>query len=266
MRSIGALFFMLCLTGCGTQPGDLGRARPTVLNTPLFEGTAAAPSLRDEEGTITGSIPFIDMTTEEKELRRHAFNLLTPIFDRDFTHKILLALPPFTTLDLPADPPLNVDSYWQGLSGHRYSSSEARWQKLIEDIRADTERLYPFFASAQRVVAQDRVRAASLQHISNPTPAEAEAVNARNGANNQLIRKVQAALRWRIDAYRYAMERLIIAAPSNQGVTAERALAEFDRRVREIPLLAPLPGTVEIRTNADRWYPKSAPGKLVTKG
>lgn len=264
MRARGALILALMLAGCGTQPGDLGRARPTVLNTPLFEGNAAAPAMRDDEGTITGAIPFIDTTAEEKELRRQAFNVLTPIYDRDFAQKILLALPPSTTLELPEEPQLPVESYWQGLSGHRFSSSEARWQKLIEDIRADIDRLGPFFSSAQRVVAQDRVRAASLSYVSGPTPAEVEAVNARNGTNNALIRKVQGAMRWRVANYRYAMERLIMAAPSHQGVTAERAVAEYERRIREIPLLPPA-GTVELRTAGDRWYPRAQKAPLVTK-
>jgi hypothetical protein len=109
---------------------------------------------------------------------------------------------------------------------------------LIDDIRNDGTRIEPFFMTARHVLDMDSKRAQSLSYI--PDLQEAERANAltRISENHLVIGSVHRSLTERAGAFRYALERLVIANPSPMAVEAERALNRLRMQIEKNRLVA----------------------------
>ena len=103
--------------------------------------------------------------------------------------------------------------------------------KLIEDVRNDVTRLEPFFSTARYVTDMDRKREKALAYVSNLTQEEQVNTTQRIRENQIIVHWVQGALHERAAAYKMALERLVIAAPSQSAVEAERALGLLQQRM-----------------------------------
>jgi hypothetical protein len=106
-------------------------------------------------------------------------------------------------------------------------SEASSYNRLIDDMGEDGKLAGSFVAVACTVADLDFKRERSLAYVSEL--AEGETANAfgRIRENRMVTAWVQRALHWRLDSYRYALERLVIAEPSARAVEAERALVRF---------------------------------------
>jgi hypothetical protein len=119
-------------------------------------------------------------------------------------------------------------------------SEATRYARLIEDIRNDVVRIDGFFTTARRVLDIDRKRETSLRYLAVLRADEiANALN-RVGENVLIVGWVQRSLVERAIAYRFALERLMIAVPSPLAVDAERSLTLLQQRIAE-NVLVPTP-------------------------
>ena len=107
----------------------------------------------------------------------------------------------------------------------------------MEDLDADGQLAGPFVAVACAVADLDLKRERSLLYVRELSEDEVGNALGRIGENRMITAWVQRALHWRLESYRYALERFVIAVPSGQAVAAERALTRF----REIVLQADVP-------------------------
>jgi hypothetical protein len=93
------------------------------------------------------------------------------------------------------------------------------------------DRLNPFFAVASGILDMDSRRLQSLSHISAPGPRERiNAVN-RTRENRAIVAWVCSAVKDRIRAYRFALERLVIAVPSPGVAEADRTIGLLQRQL-----------------------------------
>ena len=111
-----------------------------------------------------------------------------------------------------------------------YRSQTARYGRLLEDIRNDTQRLEPFFGSARIVADMDRKRGQSLSYVTGLTSEEYDNTVSRIRENQAIVMWVQESMQERAASYRMALERLVIAAPSPMAVEVERALTLLQHR------------------------------------
>jgi hypothetical protein len=80
----------------------------------------------------------------------------------------------------------------------------------------------------------DSKRERSLAYVSELSEGESGNAFGRIRENRMVTAWVQRALHWRLDSYRYALERLVIAVPSQRAIEAERALARFQAIVLQV--------------------------------
>jgi hypothetical protein len=209
------------LAGCGTN-GDFGRVRASLAtdDTHYWMGPAAAhdpaaPPWRHQ------------LTDEERRLRDLAYPLIEPPYDRQQWYSALSE----HGLARPATPYPDRAAYASRLFQTPYRSQVARYNKLMEDIRNDVIQLDPFFSVAHRVTDMDRRRRAAMAHVPNLTREERHNTLQRIEENRALVAWTKKSLRERAASYKVALDRLVIAAPSQVAVEAERALTLMQQRL-----------------------------------
>jgi hypothetical protein len=213
-HAAAALALLNLLAGCGIN-GDFGRLRESLVFDDLhaWMGPAAL-------GAADTLLWEPQLTDDERLLRDLAYPLIEPPYDRNQFYSVLGEIGflhrPWTYPDRAA--------YASRLFQTAYRSQTARYNKLIEDIRNDVVRLDPFFRAARLVGDLDRKRAKSLDYIKFTAEERAKTVR-RIQENKAIVRWVRESLHERAASYQFALERLVIAAPSPNAVEAERSIA-----------------------------------------
>ena len=202
------------LAGCAN--GDFGEVQPYLVT----------DSVHDWVGRDTVPKPSaFPYTDDERTLRDQAYPLIEPPFDRQRWFSIAGEYGLIR-------PSLRGDrvAYANHLMGLYVKSPSSRYATLIDDIRNDSTRIPPFFETAGRVADMDGKRAKGLNYV---TPVEGEGKHAfrRINENSNVIACVRESMALRADAYRFALERLVVEVPSPQAVEAERALRVLQSQV-----------------------------------
>jgi class 3 adenylate cyclase len=219
MTAFMLLLVAACLSGGCVLNGDFDRIRPELVSENMHDWVG-----RDATVATGGVISEFRTTDQERELRDRAYALIEPPYNRGRWDSVLRE---YGFMNDPVYPkPFVVSEYLVKL--HKvYRRSEASAYAQIEtDARNDVERLGPFFWTAQRVTEMDKRREQSLALVSDLNPRERGNAIARNRENAAVIGWVCVALKLRLASYRYALERLVIAVPS-QGAAAPKSAAEI---------------------------------------
>ena len=231
IRLTVALLSAALLSACA-RVGDFDRPNPSYFHDEMLPVVGAYAAQR--RGEPVSNAP---MTDDERTLRDLAYALIAPPITRQ---KWLVTLADLhQSRVLPnSNPPFSVESYASSLIDVPYRSATARYSRLIDDIRADSVRVTPFFTVAQRVVDMDTVREKGLAGIGRITAQEREIAMARVAENRMLIGWVYRRLGERVQGYRFALERLLIKTPAPAAVDAERALRAYEERLARIPVMS----------------------------
>jgi hypothetical protein len=212
------------VTGCSTV-GDFGRVRPSLQNDDIHAwlGPAAYRPPKPQP-------PWKHQLTEdERRLRDYAYPLIDPPYDRNRWYS---AISEWGLSSRPWPYPERT-AYASRLFTTAYRSQNGRYGRLIEDIRNDVVRLESFMATARVVADLDRKRERSLAYITNISEEELQNTMTRIKENAAITRWVETSVQERIESYRIALERMVIAAPSPMAVEAERALMLLQQRAGE---------------------------------
>jgi len=209
------------LSGCAMN-GDFGRVRPSLVSDDMhaWMGQAAAPGSRDP-------VWRHQLTDEERRMRDLAYPLIDPPYDRQRWYSALGEL----GIGSRRWPYPDRNEYASRLFTTAFRSQTARYNKLIEDIRNDTLRLDPFFATAHYVIDMDKKRERGLAYVTGLTETERYNTHQRMAENRNIVAWVQGSLQERAASYKIALERMVIAAPSPIAVEAERALTLLQQRI-----------------------------------
>jgi hypothetical protein len=221
-----AVLAVLALQGCALN-GDFGRVRDSLVNDDIHSWVG-----REAAQSYGAPASLYNLTENERTLRDLAFPLIDPPYNRQRWNSVLYE---YGILRKFHSAWWNFDrsSYYRHLMIAYHRTTTGRYDQLIEDIRNDVTRIGPFFEMARHVVDLDRKREKSMAYIADLNPQERGNALARIGENTLTIGWVQRSLSERCAAYRYALERLVVAEPSTTAVEAERVLRQLQMRIAE---------------------------------
>jgi hypothetical protein len=222
--------------GACAPTGDLGRPRPSVVHETIMPAAGAA--LARQRGEPVSAYPLTD---DEQEMRALGWAVVMPPLQEQWRDRALVELR--RTRILPASRArLDRASYADTLLRTPYRSSAARYARLKDDVEADTLRVEPFFQAASRVAEGDRARDGVAARLADLRPDESADVNARVEENGLMIAWVRQSFEERLAAYRYALERLMLATPDRASAEVEAALDAFEAVLRSLRPLGPRRG------------------------
>ncbi|MGA2288493.1 hypothetical protein [Bradyrhizobium sp.] len=224
------LLISAALGGC--SGGDFGRTRQDFRNDDMHSWIGG-------EATSSVGLPVsqFQLTDNERLLRDLAYPLIEPPHSRPAWRSVFgeYGAQPSPWRQAPA---FDRTAYGRALIDEPHRSHASRYALVIDDVRDDITRFEPFFAAAVRVIDLDRKRNASLPHISELSPRERTDAVARMQENSLIVQWVQQCLERRISSYRWALERLVIAAPDNMAADADRLINELAAQTANPPVSA----------------------------
>lgn len=196
------------LAACVRPTGDFGRARPSVIHDKLL------PAAGEGAARLRGDpVSKFNYTNDEKLLRDRGWTLIRPPWTKDWIGGTVVELA--RTRVLPeTEGRVPTDLYYLYLRSDRFQSSDARFDKIAADASGDAELVMPFCEVALRVNAADDERLNVLKNKPLTTQETYDGAKARVWENRVMIKWVGQALRYRIIAYKKALDGLEIETPS----------------------------------------------------
>jgi hypothetical protein len=241
--ALTTLCLPLVFGGCSN--GDFGRVKPGLVTDDIhaWVGTTAA---------LGNAAPISDypLTDDERTLRDLAYPLIEPPYDRQRWYGFLneYGIGRIFRRDWSW---FDERAYERVLMSEPVRSQAVRYARLGDDIGNDRTRIPPFFLLAARVLDMDRRREKNLAATARLTEPERHNALARNAENALVVSWVQWSLVARALSYRYALERLAIAAPMPAATDIERSLVALqdligNYRLLPGPDMVPGPGVVTL--------------------
>jgi hypothetical protein len=226
------------LSGCAN--GDFGRVKPGLVADDVHDWVGSTAAAGNHV-----AVSDYPLTDDERLLRDLAYPLIEPPYERQRWYAILneYGIGRVFRRDWSR---FDVTAYNHALFAASVRSQAARYARLDDDIRNDRTRIVQFFATARRVVEMDRRREKAVAVVAQLDGRERLNAAARNAENALVVSWVQWSLAARAASYRYALERLAIAAPMTAANEVERSLVALqnqiaDERVLPGPDVAPGP-------------------------
>ena len=209
------------LTGCSRPTGDFGRAAPNFVHDHLAPNSGKLFALRRKEPTS-----LFARTDEELKLENVVWTIVRPLHTKDWISGSLIE-GRRTRIFPNIDKTLDYRSYlfWHRIE--RFNSSEARWNRIIADIRADQGAVSPFYDQARVVYAIDSQRLKFLEETDGIEPIYRKNTRVRLLENEQLIDLALRSLQFRYKAYEFAIPRMILEFPSPRAKFAQDELGRY---------------------------------------
>lgn len=220
LRPIAGFVGLLALSLLAGCTGDFGQLRPELVSPGIHDWVA-----EDATGSVKSSFQLTDY---ERQLRDLAYPLIEPPQlrqDRDsYTREYGYNRAQYHS---GAD----TTAYAAWLVSYPARSPSSRYFRLLDDIRNDTTRVPHFFETAAHVTDMDRKRRRAFSYIQVSSAGERGEARQRMNENAAIIAQVQGSLDLRVASYRFALERLIIMAPSSQAAQVELMINQLKATV-----------------------------------
>ncbi|WP_422376859.1 hypothetical protein [Roseibium sp.] len=227
LRIVLVALAALGLAACVRPTGDFDRAKPSVIHDKVM------PTAGDEAARLRGDpVSKFNYTDDEKLLRNRGWTLIRPPWTKDWIGGTMVELS--RTRVLPeTEGRVPPDLYLIYLRSDKFRSSNARYDKIAADASGDAELVMPFCEVALRVKKADDERLRVLQRQPVTTEETYEGAKARVWENRVMIKWVGQALRYRIIAYKKALDGLEIETPTQNRVwKVNNAIRELEGQVR----------------------------------
>jgi hypothetical protein len=219
--AVGAMLTLAC-AGCFQQTGDFGRRHDNLITGTLLPG--AGSLLAGPRGEPVSAHPLTD---DERELRDRSWRFLMPAHD-GATLRMKLSELAYTRV-LPPLQWHGREHYHATLMAGPFRSVASRYRRLADDIESDRQLVSPFTQTAIRVCQADRVRSNAIPHVTHLSDHSHHHALERIAENAMLTAWVRRDMALRAEAYRYALEHLVIEGPQREAIQAERALLALER-------------------------------------
>ncbi len=220
-----AILVTLALTGCARPKGDFGRTKSSTIHDDVMPSMGTYSARRRGE-----PVSNFNLTNDERELRDRSWAIVGPPHAADWAAD-QKAEGQRTRLLGEVDRTLDPKTYYDYLRKDSYQSSDARYDRVINDMRSDKKLVDPFYVVLKRVLAADAERARVARASITATSEERRSAQARVDENIRLQNWVCRALRFRLQAYRNAVDRLEIETPSDRLFEVNLAWRRLDTAI-----------------------------------
>lgn len=216
VRVVLLVLLSLQVAGCFSRTGDFGRPETGPLREKVLPAFGKANARARSE-----PVSNYNHTDNEKLMNRRAIYLQNPPHVRDWLGRAVTELE--TTRVVSGFGRAHApDRYYAFLRTDRFRSSQSRYERLKFDMTSDTQLIMPFYDAARAVKLDDRERVLATRRRPDLTAQESSNSHGRVHENNLTISQVGDALDYRLQAYRFAIDRMEIETPSNQILAANR--------------------------------------------
>lgn len=209
------------LSACSRPTGDFGRAKPSVVHDKLAPVSGKLLSLARKE-----NVSLFARTDEELRLENLSWAIVRPVHTKDWISGSLIE-GRRTRIFPNVNKRLDYRAYLFWLRLERFTSSEARWNRVIADIRADQGTVSPFYDQARLVYAIDQQRVIFLEENDHIGPRYTRNTRARLLENEDLIQLALQNFQFRYKAYEFAIDRLTLEFPSARSNFARDELDRY---------------------------------------
>lgn len=209
------------LAGCGRPTGDFGRAAPSLAHDHVGRNLGKLFALHRKEPAS-----LFARTDEEIKLENAVWTIVRPVHTKDWIAGSLIE-GRRTRIFPDINKRLDYRSYLFWHRVQRFNSSEARWNRIITDIRADQGAVTPFYDQARLVYTIDTQRLKFLEETPDIEPVYRKNTKARLRENEELIDLALRSFQFRYQAYEFAITRMILEFPSPRAHFAEEELARY---------------------------------------
>ena len=213
------------LTGCSRPTGDFGRAAPSFSHDHVGSNLGKLFALRREE-----NVSLFARTDEEIKLENVVWTIVRPVHTKDWISGTLVE-GRRTRIFPQINKKLDYRAYlfWHRIE--RFNSSEARWNRIIADIRADQGAIAPFYEQARVIYTIDSQRLKFLEETEGLEPIYRKNTRARLLENEQLIDLALRSFQFRYKAYEFAITRMTLEFPSPRAQFAAEELGRYKQLI-----------------------------------
>ncbi len=205
-------------SACARPIGDLGRAQPGVLHDEIM------PTVGKIRADIWGEpVSAFNLTDQEREMHNRVWRFLVAPHAEDWFMDTVVELQR-TRIATAQDHHFDPDRYFRWLHQTHYESSRIRFRTLADNARSDVDTAPSTFRSICNVIAVDQQRAIASRELRGLAYDE---VAARRAENEMFIAWYTRALRYRYDAYNFALDHLLVETPHEEAIEADGRIGEL---------------------------------------
>lgn len=216
-----AVLAALCLSmnACARPVGDLGRVQHGVLHDQVL------PTVGTLRADLSGEpVAGFNVTDEERDMQDRVWRFLVAPHARDWFMDTAVELQRTRLASDGLDRRFEPARYFRWLHQERFASSRIRFRTIADHAKSDIDTAPATFRAICAVVEIDRQRAVASRELSGIGRDE---VVARQAENAQRIGWFTRALRYRYDAYSFALDRLLVETPHEEAREADSRLSEL---------------------------------------
>lgn len=215
-RYLAAPALVCALAGCGYPTADFGRAASSVMHEEVYPAIGNLRALANKE-----PVSALNYADEELEMRDRIWRYIRAPHTKDWFHNFASEMQR-TRITVPTDHYLRTETYYYYLRSDRYRSSPVRYGRLSADIGADSALAPKVFGIVCKVLTIDKQREIAAKNLKLNDAKWAKNRRARRTENLDFISWFARAMRFRLDAYDYALAHLLIETPHVEARTADR--------------------------------------------
>ena len=214
--AVVAVLLCSAAAACARPVGDFGRAAPSALHDDIM------PTLGRNSAQLnkTPGSSF-NLSDTERDMHNRVWRFLVAPHAEDWFMDTAVELQR-TGLGRPRS--FEPSRYYKWLREARYQSSRIRYNTIADHAQADIGTAPQTFLAICRVIETDRQRAVASQSLSGLSAGD---VQARRSENEMFIGWFVASLRYRYDAYSYALDHLLVETPHEEAMAADATLSEL---------------------------------------
>jgi hypothetical protein len=220
------MLLVLCgaVHACARPVGDFGRAKDSVLHDEIM------PAVGRTRADLSGEpVSSFNLTDEEEEMHDRVWRFLVAPHAHDWFMDTVVELQR-TRIVAARDHKFEPARYYRWLHETRYASSHVRFLTVADSARSDVDTAPSTFRSICRVLEIDERRALASRELQG---LEYDEVAARRAENEMFIAWFTRAIRYRYEAYSYALDHLLVETPHEEAVEADSRIAEMQLYVEK---------------------------------